>query len=64
MAVEDFPSHLISDVALRDGSTARIRPARASDASRVEDYLIGLSPETRRLRFWSQAVNVTELAKL
>src|SRR3990172_986182 len=63
MTVEAFPSHLVSDVVLRDGSTVRIRPARPSDARRVEDYLIGLSPETRRLRFWSQAVNVTELAQ-
>jgi acetyl coenzyme A synthetase (ADP forming)-like protein len=57
-----FPEHLVSDVALRDGSTVRIRPARPSDAVRVEDYLIGLSPETRRLRFWSQAIDVRGLA--
>jgi len=63
MTVEAFPSHLVSDVALRDGSTVRIRPARPSDARLVEDYLIGLSPETRRLRFWTQAVNVTDLAR-
>ena len=63
MAADAFPSHLVSDVVLRDGSTALIRPAQPSDARRVEDYLIGLSPETRRLRFWSQAVNVTELAQ-
>ncbi|HEX5949979.1 MAG TPA: GNAT family N-acetyltransferase, partial [Actinomycetota bacterium] len=58
----DYPSHLISDVVLRDGSTIRIRPARRSDAIRVEDYLIGMSPETRRLRFWSQAIDVRTLA--
>lgn len=57
-----FPEHLVSDVALRDGSTVRVRPARPSDATRVEDYLIGLSPETRRLRFWSQAIDVRGLA--
>ncbi len=57
-----FPDHLVSDVALRDGSTVRIRPARPSDAVLVEDYLIGLSPETRRLRFWSQAIDVRGLA--
>ena len=57
-----FPAHLVSDVALRDGSTVRVRPARPSDATRVEDYLIGLSPETRRLRFWSQAIDVRGLA--
>jgi acetyl coenzyme A synthetase (ADP forming)-like protein len=48
---------------LRDGSTVRIRPARTADATRVEDYLIGLSPETRRLRFWSQAIDVRGLAQ-
>ena len=58
----DYPSHLISDVVLRDGSTVRVRPARTSDAIRVEDYLIDLSPETRRLRFWSQAIDVRTLA--
>jgi acetyl coenzyme A synthetase (ADP forming)-like protein len=63
MAVEAFPPHLASDVVLRDGSTVRIRPVRPTDLRRVEDYLIGLSPETRRLRFWTQAVNVTDLAK-
>ncbi len=57
-----YPSHLVSDVALRDGATVRVRPARRSDAIRVEDYLIGLSPETRRLRFWSQAIDVRTLA--
>ena len=57
-----YPAHLASDVALRDGSTVRIRPARADDATRVEDYLIGLSPETRRLRFWTQAIDVRTLA--
>ncbi len=62
MADVDYPSHLVSDVVLRDGSTVRVRPARASDATRVEDYLIGLSPETRRLRFWSQAIDVRTLA--
>ena len=59
----EYPGHLVSDVALRDGSTVRIRPARAGDEQRVEDYLIGLSPETRRLRFWSQAIDVRELSR-
>ncbi|GIU99233.1 MAG: GNAT family N-acetyltransferase [Actinomycetota bacterium] len=40
----------------------RVRPARPDDAVRVEDYLIGLSPETRRLRFWTQAIDVRTLA--
>ncbi len=63
MAMAAFPDHLVSDVVLRDGSTVRVRPARPTDATRVEDYLIGLSPETRRLRFWSQAIDVRALAR-
>lgn len=63
MATRAFPQHLVSDVALRDGSTVRIRPPRPGDETRVEDYLIGLSPETRRLRFWSQAIDIGELAR-
>jgi acetyl coenzyme A synthetase (ADP forming)-like protein len=63
MAEGSYPEHLVSDVVLRDGSTVRIRPARPTDATRVEDYLIGLSPETRRLRFWSQAIDVRGLAQ-
>ena len=51
-----YPTHLITDAVLRDGSTVRIRPARADDETRVEDYLIGLSPESRHMRFWSAAI--------
>jgi len=50
----------VSDVG--DGSTVRIRSVRPSDETAVEDYLIGLSPETRRLRFWSQSIDVRVLA--
>lgn len=57
-----YPAHLASDVALRDGQTIRIRPALSDDRARVEDYLIGLSPETRHMRFWSAAVDVSEVA--
>jgi acetyl coenzyme A synthetase (ADP forming)-like protein len=63
MSGSPYPANLVSDVALRDGSTVRIRPARPEDLARVEDYLLGLSPETRRLRFWTVAVDVGELAK-
>jgi acetyl coenzyme A synthetase (ADP forming)-like protein len=58
----EYPEYLVSDVVLRDGSTVHIRPARSSDATRVEDYLIGLSPETRRLRFWGTAIDVRGVA--
>ena len=63
MTTDSAHASLTSDVVLRDGSTVRIRPARPGDEQRVEDYLIGLSPETRRLRFWSQAIDVSGLAR-
>jgi len=63
MSEGPYPSNLESDVVLRDGSTVRIRPARPEDLTRVQDYLLGLSPETRRLRFWTVAVDVAELAR-
>jgi acetyl coenzyme A synthetase (ADP forming)-like protein len=50
------------DVVLRDGRTVLLRPAAAADESLVEDYLIGLSDETRRLRFWTTSIDVTDIA--
>jgi hypothetical protein len=50
------------DTVLRDGSTVLIRPARLDDRVRIEEYLIGLSPESRRLRFLSPSVDVGEVA--
>jgi len=58
-----YPGHLVVDVVLRDGSTVHMRPARPEDAPRVEDYFIGLSEDSRHLRFWSPSVNVTEQAQ-
>jgi acetyl coenzyme A synthetase (ADP forming)-like protein len=50
------------DAVLRDGSTVRIRPARDDDLTRIEDYLIGLSPASRQLRFFSPSVDVVDVA--
>ena len=57
-----YPAHREVDLVLRDGSTVHIRPARPDDRERVEDYLIGLSDESRRLRFWGLSVDITEVA--
>ncbi len=59
----EYPAHRVADVVLRDGSTVRIRPVRADDQVRVEDYLIGLSPQTRQLRFWGASIDVREVAQ-
>lgn len=59
---DSYPSYLESDAVLRDGGTVRIRPVRPEDGTRVEDYLIGLSPESRRLRFWGTSIDVRAIA--
>ena len=58
-----YPLHREVDVVLRDGATVRIRPARADDRERVEDYLIGLSDESRYFRFGGASVDVSEIAR-
>ncbi|MDP9241998.1 MAG: hypothetical protein M3O84_02355 [Actinomycetota bacterium] len=52
-----------SEAVLRDGTTVFIRQAVPGDRHRVEDYLIGLSPESRRLRFGSASISVSEVAE-
>ena len=62
MIRDEVPEHLEEDVVLRDGRTVHVRPARPDDRGLIEDYLLELSDETRRLRFWSNAIDVTEIA--
>ncbi|MGL6279036.1 MAG: GNAT family N-acetyltransferase, partial [Gaiella sp.] len=57
-----YPAHMETDVVLRDGRTVHVRPARPADREGLEDYFIGLSDESRRLRFWGHVVNVSEQA--
>jgi acetyl coenzyme A synthetase (ADP forming)-like protein len=58
-----YPRHRETDLVLRDGRTVHLRPARPEDGPAVEDYLIGLSDESRRLRFWGVSLDVTEAAR-
>jgi acetate---CoA ligase (ADP-forming) len=60
---DSYPAHLETDVVLRGGSTLHIRPARPDDLELVEDYVIALSEETRRLRFWSPSIDVIDHAR-
>jgi len=46
-------SHAV-DVALRDGSTLRLRPVRSEDRPAIERFLHGLSPASVSLRFFGQ----------
>jgi acetate---CoA ligase (ADP-forming) len=51
------------DVALRDGSTARVRPARPDDAGLVRTLLEGLEPDARWFRFFSAGVDFDRAAR-
>src|SRR5690242_5670103 len=57
-----YPAHREVDVALRDGSTVHVRPARADDREAVLEFLRDLSVESRRLRFFSPGVNLSAAA--
>lgn len=58
-----YPAHRETNVVLRDGRTMHLRPARPEDRTAVEDYLLRLSPESRRLRFWGVSLDVGETAR-
>ena len=57
-----YPAHREADVALRDGSTARVRPARADDRDGVLEFYEGLSPDSRAFRFMSGGVDLGRIA--
>jgi acetyl coenzyme A synthetase (ADP forming)-like protein len=48
-----YPAHLATDVVLRDGSTAHVRPVRPDDEPRLLAFLRSLSEQSRVLRFFS-----------
>lgn len=58
-----FPDQLETDVVLRDGSSVRIRPARETDEASLRDFLEGLSPESRWLRFQAVGVDLESTAR-
>src|SRR6266540_1749244 len=58
-----YPAHREADVALRDGSTVHVRPARPDDREALLEFLRALSPESLRLRFFSPGVNLSSAAK-
>jgi len=54
----EYPSHREADVALRDGSTVHVRPARRDDRQAVLEFLRELSPDSRMLRFFTASANL------
>jgi acyl-CoA synthetase (NDP forming)/RimJ/RimL family protein N-acetyltransferase len=52
-----------ADIVLRDGSTVRVRETTAGDVPQLTDFLEGLSPEARRLRFFTGAPDLHSAAR-
>jgi len=58
-----YPLHREADVALRDGSTVHVRPAAPDDRAALLGFLKELSPDSRRLRFFSLGTNLEHAAE-
>lgn len=52
-----------ADVVLRDGSTVCVRPVRADDGEALQAFLQGMSPESRRLRFFTAGADLRGAAR-
>jgi acyl-CoA synthetase (NDP forming)/GNAT superfamily N-acetyltransferase len=50
-------------IALRDGSTARVRPVLPADAPALRAFLGGLSDSSRRLRYFTLGVDLDDAAQ-
>ncbi len=60
MAIHPYPTQLVSQWQLADGTDITIRPIRPEDAELVQAFVRGLSEESRYLRFMSSMQELTE----
>lgn len=51
MAIQPYPSHLVSQLQLADGTNITIRPIRPEDADIEQCFVRGLSPQSKYFRF-------------
>jgi acetate---CoA ligase (ADP-forming) len=58
-----YPEQREADVALRDGSTVRVRPVRPGDRPAIRSFLGELSDDSRAFRFFSSAANLDRAAE-
>jgi acetate---CoA ligase (ADP-forming) len=58
-----YPAHREADVALRDGSTVRVRPVRAEDEDAMLRFLEGLDQGSRMFRFFSAGTDLKAAAR-
>ncbi|MBI3140613.1 MAG: bifunctional acetate--CoA ligase family protein/GNAT family N-acetyltransferase [Rhodocyclales bacterium] len=66
MAIHPYPSHLVTEYTLADGTRMSIRPIRPEDADMEQEFVKGLSPETKYFRFMNTIRELTQtmLARL
>ena len=65
MAIYPYPSHLVTDWQLPDGTEITIRPIRPEDAEMVQEFVRNLSAEAKYFRFMNtlQELSQTMLAR-
>jgi acetyltransferase len=59
MAIYPYPTHLVSHWQLADGTDITIRPIRPEDAELEQEFVRGLSPESRYFRFMNSVQELT-----
>ena len=59
MAIHPYPQHLIERVPLPDGADLTIRPIRPEDAQMEQDFVRGLSEQTKYFRFMQAIKELT-----
>jgi acetyltransferase len=59
MAIHPYPTHLIEHVQLPDGTDLTIRPIRPEDAQLEQDFVRGLSEQTKYFRFMQALKELT-----
>jgi acetyltransferase len=59
MAIHPYPQHLIERVPLPDGSDLTIRPIRPEDAEMEQNFVRGLSEQTKYFRFMQAIKELT-----
>ncbi len=59
MAIHPYPTRLVTDWQLGDGTPVTLRPIRPEDAEMVRAFVRGLSDETRYLRYLSTQRELT-----
>jgi acetyltransferase len=53
LAISPYPKELEAKAALRDGTVVRLRPIRPEDEPLLQDLAANMSPEDRRLRYFT-----------